>query len=71
MPPIKIVRQSQQSQLTASGQVQQMIRVDYMVGNDGPFSLSIPQSEFSADVLHQQILAAANQHVALRAKFEP
>ena len=65
--PITIIRQYHQSQLTPSGDVQQLTRVDFRVGADGPFNVSIPDSEFTADALTAKIRAVADQVEQLRA----
>lgn len=69
MPPIKIIRQSEQASLLSNGQVQKFIRVDFQVGDDGPFSISVKTEDYSADLVHQKILEIANQTIALRGKL--
>ena len=70
MAKITILRQSQQAQLSPAGQVTQLIRVDFKVGDDGPFSISIPVDQFSAEELHARLTEFANKIAALRTKVE-
>jgi len=69
MPPIKIIRQQQQSELLGNGRVEQIVRIDFTIGDDGPFSVFIPQADYTADRVHAEILKIANQTVALRDKL--
>ena len=69
MPPIKIIRQSLQTELSPSGAVNRLIRIDFMVGEDGPFNLTFPQSEYNADVAFQKIQDFALQTHTVRQKF--
>lgn len=71
MPPIKLIRTSQQTELTSAGQVRQMIRIDFTIGEDGPFNVSVPKESYTAELVHDQIMAFANQHLALASKFAP
>ncbi len=68
MPPIKIQRQTEQTQLNPNGTLQRWIRIDFTVGDDGPFSVSVKAEDYNADTVHQMILEVANQTAALRAK---
>jgi len=69
MLAVSIIRQSHQSELGPGGQPRTLVRVDFRVGDDGPFSVSIPADKFTADELHRQILQIAEQVSATREKF--
>ena len=69
MQKVSIIRQSHQSDLGPGGQPRVLFRVDFRVGDDGPFSVSIPAPDFTADELHRQISAIAEQVSATRDKF--
>jgi hypothetical protein len=69
--PITILRQSHQTALTPTGTVQRFVRVDFQVGDDGPFNVSIPETEFSADALLSKVRAVADQVELLRTTLTP
>jgi len=71
VPTITIRRQSVQTQLNANGSIQRLIRVDFMVGDDGPFDLSFDAEAFNAETANQKIQEFANQIAALRTKVKP
>ncbi len=71
MLPVTITRQAHQSELGPSGDVRKIVRVDFRVGDDGPFNLSIPEAEFSVDEMVRRIQAFANDIEAVRAKLTP
>lgn len=54
---VKIVRQYQTSELGPANKLQQVVVVDFTVGEDGPFSVRIPLDLYTADVAR----AAVNQ----------
>jgi len=68
MGAIKILRQSDQTELTPGGRITTFVRIDFMVGDDGPFSESIPKSDYNADTVHQRLQAFAQQVASLHAK---
>lgn len=57
---VKIVRQYQTAEIGPQNKLQQVVVVDFQVGEDGPFSVRIPLDEYSAEVVR-----AAVQKVAL------
>ena len=69
--PITILRQYHQAELTPSGDVARLVRVDFKVGSDGPFNVSIPEADFSADALRAKIQAVADQVGSLRDQLAP
>jgi len=69
MQKVSIIRTSHQSELGPGGQPRTLVRVDFRVGDDGPFSISIPDADFTADELHRRVLAIAEQVSAARDKF--
>jgi hypothetical protein len=71
MLPIKIIRQSHQINLTDGGRVERLVRVDFNVGDDGPFNVSIPEAEFSADALSAKVRAVADEVEKLRSGLQP
>jgi len=60
MADTQIVRQYQTQHLNPQGKLEQVIVIDFNVGDDGPFSVTIPIAEFTADVAR-----AAVQKLAL------
>jgi len=69
MPPIKILRQSDQTELTPAGRITTFVRIDFMVGDDGPFSESIPKTDYNAETVHAKLQAFAQQIAALHSKI--
>jgi hypothetical protein len=69
MLPVTILRQSHQSQLAPDGSVQRIVRIDFKVGADGPFNLSIGENDFTVDEMVRQVQAFANNIEAVRAKL--
>ena len=65
---ITISRQSQQTQLDDTGQVRTFVRIDFRVGNDGPFNISIPQDQFNPETVYQQLNDFAEKVAALHAR---
>ncbi len=57
----------QDSTLTPGGQVQELMRVEFMVGTDGPFTELIPLDEFTQDEARKRIATRAETIRALRA----
>ena len=54
MLPITILQQSHQADLDQTGTVRRMVRIDFKVGDDGPFSVSIPVLDFTASVAQRR-----------------
>lgn len=50
----KVTKVTQDYRLTATG-MDKLVRVEYMVGADGPFSFSIPEAQFSAAAVQEEI----------------
>jgi hypothetical protein len=69
--PITILRQYHQSELGPGGEVVRLVRVDFRVGADGPFNVSIPEPEFTADTLAAKVQAVADQVGMLRDRLAP
>jgi len=69
--PITILRQYHQSELGPGGDVVRIVRVDFKVGADGPFNVSIPESDFTADALAAKVQAVADQVATLRDRLAP
>jgi hypothetical protein len=67
MQQIRIIRTSHQNDLSEAGTVQRLVRVDFMIGQDGPFNVSFPEDEFSASAAQVKIEAIAKQLEILRA----
>ena len=71
MLPIKIIRQYHQSELTQGGNIRRLVRVDFLVGEDGPFNVSIPESDYTADALLAKVNEIAGQVAQLRQATAP
>ena len=71
MLPITILRQSHQTTLGPAGTIERLVRVDFNVGVDGPFNVSIPEADFSADALTAKVRAVADEIDKLRSTLSP
>ena len=71
MFPITILRQSHQTNLGLGGALERLVRVDFNVGTDGPFNVSIPEADFTADALSAKVRAVADQIERLRTTLQP
>jgi len=49
-----VTRVVQDFRLTPTG-MDRMVRIEYMVGADGPFSLSLPEAEFTAARVQEEM----------------
>jgi hypothetical protein len=49
-----VTRVTQDFRLTATG-AERIVRVEYMVGADGPFSFSLPDTEFTAARVQEEM----------------
>jgi len=49
-----VTRVVQDFRLTPTG-TDRLIRVEYMVGGDGPFSFSLPEAEFTATRIQEEM----------------
>lgn len=49
-----VTRVVQDFRLTATG-MDRLVRIEYMVGADGPFSLSLPEAEFTAARIQEEM----------------
>ncbi len=66
MAEIRILRQLEEAGFASDGRVVPMIRVDFMVGNDGPFTERIAKDEFNSSVMRERLKAFAEHISALR-----
>jgi len=64
---VSIIRQYEVQRLTQGGQAQSMMRVEFKVGEDGPFSVEIPREQYSAESARFEINIIAEEVRALRA----
>ena len=53
--PVKVIRVVQNPILLPTGQVEPRTRVEFMVGGDGPFDLTVAEAEFSAEKIRQEM----------------
>jgi len=67
---ISIIRQSHQSELDATGTVRRLVRIDFKIGDDGPFSVSIPELDYSAAAAQDRIEQFAREIQQLRSNLE-
>jgi len=67
---ITIIRQSHQSALDAGGTIRRLVRVDFKIGDDGPFSVSIPETDYSAAAAQDRIEQFAREVGQLRSNLE-
>jgi hypothetical protein len=49
-----VTRVAQDFRLTPTG-MERQIRIEYMVGQDGPFSFTLPEAEFTAVKVQEEI----------------
>jgi hypothetical protein len=56
-----VQRVVQDTAIDATGQIKPLMRVQFMVGEHGPFTVSFPQSEFTADKARAAMQAQADQ----------
>lgn len=49
-----VTRVVQDFRLTATG-TERLMRIEYMVGADGPFNLSLPEAEFTAARVQEEM----------------
>ena len=49
-----VTRVTQDFRLTPTG-MDRLVRIEYMVGKDGPFSFSLPEAEFTAARVQQEM----------------
>lgn len=52
---------TQVTQLDNRGNAVPVMRIDYLVGDDGPFSIEVPKSEFTAASVKAKIEEEAEQ----------
>lgn len=52
---IRKVRATQFTELTDTGRVVRMIRTDFMIGEDGPFSVELPIELFTERAVREEI----------------
>lgn len=64
---VKIQRQFEGTESTNAGVAVPVIRIQFTVGDDGPFTLSFPKDAFVGDVALQKLEAAAREIRAVRA----
>jgi len=69
--PITVLRQTHQTQLAPGGTVQRLVRIDFNVGQDGPFNVSIPEDEYSSDALLAKVRAVADEIQKTRDALAP
>lgn len=62
LPGVSVVRQAQVSAQDATGAYVPAVRVTFTVDGQGPFSIDVPVSQFSADNV-SKLIAAYAQHV--------
>lgn len=63
---IKITSQKEGTSFLAGGQTQKVIITTFMLGTDGPYSVSQPEDSFDANTQHQLILDKAAKLTAAR-----
>ncbi len=68
MEKITITRISHQSELGANNLVQKLVRVDFRVGDDGPFNMSFREEAFDQQQAFTEISKFADNLTALREK---
>jgi len=55
MGETQIIRQYQTSAMNPQGKLEPVIVVDFNVGTDGPFSVYVPVSEYTADRVRTEV----------------
>lgn len=60
-----VQRVTQDTTVTAAGQVQYLMRVQFMVGDHGPFAVTLPAEQFTADKARALMQATAAEINAL------
>lgn len=65
MPAPTVTRQAADAMLNDRRQYVQAIRVEFFIGEDGPFYIKIPQTEYSADRVNQELQKFANEHARI------
>lgn len=65
-----VTRITDETGITAQGTTQVNVRVDFMVGENGPFTLRIPKGEFSAERVNKDIEEFADEVVKLMPESE-
>jgi len=71
MEPIRILRIYHNIQLNAAGQVEKLVRIDFNIGNDGPFNKSFPESSFDQAAAFAEISKFAGELEKLRTTTNP
>ena len=68
---VKIIRQSEGTQFLQGGGAQKVIVTTFNVGDDGPFTVSVPEDGFQATTTVKLIEQKADQVRATRAALAP
>jgi len=63
---VKVARVLEDSLLAVDGTVQRRVRVEFMVGTFGPFTVIVPRAEFSAERVNAEIEKVAAPLRALK-----
>ena len=66
----KVTLITDETGITAQGATQTQVRIDFMVGENGPFTLRIPKAEFSAERVNKDLEKFADEVVKLMPESE-
>jgi len=65
--PFQVQRVTSDAVVLPNGQIQRIRRVYYTVGNHGPFTLEVPETDFTADLVQKLLTQQAQQIAAVGA----
>lgn len=68
MADFSIIKIAESFRIEPDGSTIKLKRVLYNVGTDGPFTLDVPETEFSAESLRAELARRASEIERLRAK---
>lgn len=61
----RVIKTSADAMQNANGEYVNAIKVEFRIGEDGPFYVKVPAKEFTADNVKAQLQAFALQHAGL------